>query len=84
MTSTGVKEKCVHRWVLPTPDGREIIPETCRLCGETRLRWAAWDDTRQPIREAIKTGVKRTGKANPLRVVGGRSPLLAWNGEDRE
>ena len=28
---------CVHRWVLPAADGREMLPARCRRCGATRL-----------------------------------------------
>lgn len=24
---------CIHRWLVPAPDGRAMLPSTCKLCG---------------------------------------------------
>ena len=35
---------CQHRWLIPTPDGREYLPQRCRWCGEIRSVPAAWQE----------------------------------------
>lgn len=27
---------CVHRWKIPSPDGRAMLPATCKHCGATK------------------------------------------------
>ena len=36
---------CTHLFVIPPPDGRELLPGRCRKCGQVREFKASWDAT---------------------------------------
>jgi len=36
-----------HHYVLPMPDGRRMLPATCKKCGHVRMYRASIDDERK-------------------------------------
>jgi len=36
---------CVHHWLIPTPDGRALLPSECKRCGAVREFSAAGQES---------------------------------------
>jgi len=45
MTQTITKEdKCIHHWLIESPNGNEYLRSVCKKCGEEKYLKAATDD----------------------------------------
>jgi len=62
MTVARPARPCVHHWVLPPADGREMLPARCRRCGATNafISTDLWEHQNSKLNENRRRGVAKT------------------------